>query len=264
LITFILWTIIHKYLSRKSVKVYWIFIDLQKAFDTVVREALWWKLGKKGLSTKFIEGIKGIYTNVKITEKFEGNHVLEKFYSNIGLRQGCSLSPVLFNIFIDDILGRLEKANTHHPVIRKRQVAGLLFADDLAVGGTTIIGLQRVINCMKDFCEEWSLKINVAKTKIVVFKKGGKLSGEAKRWFGGEKIEVVKEIKYLGVVLDSRGKWEKERKQVAIRGKSTLNNINICVARAPNIEVNVLEQWFPNGVSQHPGVAGGTLRCVAN
>jgi hypothetical protein len=35
---------------------------------------------------------------------------------------------------------------------------------------------------------------------------------------GGEEIEVVKEIKYLGVVLDSRGKWDKERKQVAIRG----------------------------------------------
>jgi hypothetical protein len=48
---------------------------------------------------------------------------------------------MLFNIFIDDILGRLEEANTHPPVIRKRQVAGLLFADDLAVGATTIIGL---------------------------------------------------------------------------------------------------------------------------
>jgi cobalamin-dependent methionine synthase I len=44
----------------------------------------------------------------------------------------------------------------------------------------------------------------------------------------GEEIEVVKEIKYVGVVLDSRGKWEKERKQVVIRGKSALNSINIC------------------------------------
>jgi hypothetical protein len=59
---------------------------------------------------------------------------------------------------------------------------------------------------------------------------------------GGEEIAVVKEIKYLGMVLDSRGKWEKERKQVAIRGKSALNSFNICIARAPNIEVKVLEQ----------------------
>jgi hypothetical protein len=80
------------------------------------------------------------------------------------------------------------------------------------------------------------------KTKIVVFKKGGKLSRDKKWRLGGEEIEVVKEIKYLDVVSDSRGTWDKERKQVAIRGKSALNSINICVARAPNIEVKVLEQ----------------------
>jgi hypothetical protein len=101
-------TIRDKYLTRKRGKVYWMFIDPQKAFDTVVREALWWKPGKKEVSTKFIEGVKGIYKNVKITVKFEGNRVLEEFDSNIGLRRGCSLSPMLFNIFIDDILGRLE------------------------------------------------------------------------------------------------------------------------------------------------------------
>jgi hypothetical protein len=104
------------------------------------------------------------------------------------LRQGCSLSPALFNIFIDDILVRLEEANTHPPVIRKRQIVRLYFADDVAVGATTTIGLQRAINCIKDYCDEWSLKINVTKTKIVVFKKGGKLSRDEKWSLGGEEI----------------------------------------------------------------------------
>jgi hypothetical protein len=62
---------------------------LQKAFDTVVREALWWKLGRKGISSKFIEGVKGIYKNIKISAKLEGNRVLAEFDSKIGLRQGC-------------------------------------------------------------------------------------------------------------------------------------------------------------------------------
>jgi hypothetical protein len=42
-------------------------VDLQKAFDTVIREALWWKLSKKGTSTKVIGGINAIYRNAKIT-----------------------------------------------------------------------------------------------------------------------------------------------------------------------------------------------------
>jgi hypothetical protein len=53
-----------------------------------------------------------------------------------------------------------------------------------------------------------------------VFKKGGKLSRDEIWRLGGEEIEIVKEIQYLGVVIDSRGTWDKERKQVAIRGKS--------------------------------------------
>jgi hypothetical protein len=56
---FIIRTIIDKYLPRKRGKVYWMFVDLQKAFDSVVREALWWKLGRKRVSAKFIEAIRG-------------------------------------------------------------------------------------------------------------------------------------------------------------------------------------------------------------
>jgi hypothetical protein len=86
----------------------------------------------------------------------------------------------------------LEEANTHPPVINQRQVVGLLFANGLAVGATTRIGLQRAVNCVKDFCEELILKINVDKTKVVVFKKGGKLSRDEKWWLDGKEREIVK------------------------------------------------------------------------
>jgi hypothetical protein len=75
---------------------------------------------------------------------------------------------VLFDLFIDDILGRLEKANTHPPVIRKRKVAGLLFVDDLALGATTTtIGLQRAINCIKDWRVELKDKCSQDKDSSV-------------------------------------------------------------------------------------------------
>jgi hypothetical protein len=77
-----------------------------------------------------------------------------------------------------------------------------------------------------------------------VFKKRGKLSRDEKWRLGGEEIEIVKEIEYLRVVMDSRGTWDKQRKQVAIRGEWALSSINICMGRAPNIEVKVLEQVY--------------------
>jgi hypothetical protein len=82
------------------------------------------------------------------------------------------------------------------------------------------------------------LKKNASKTKIVVFKKGGKLSKYENWKLGGEEIEVAYEIKYVGVILDGRGKWEKEKRQVGIRGKTALNSINMCLARAPNMGIN--------------------------
>jgi hypothetical protein len=51
-----------------------------------MRAALWWKLGRKGVLTKFIKGVKGIYRNVKTTVKLVSNMVLEKFDSDFALR----------------------------------------------------------------------------------------------------------------------------------------------------------------------------------
>jgi hypothetical protein len=61
---------------------------------------------------------------------------------------------------------------------------------------------------------------------------------------GGQEINVTNEIKYLGIILNGRGKWEKEKTQVGISGKTALNSINICLARAPNMGINILEQLY--------------------
>jgi hypothetical protein len=76
---------------------------------------LWWKLSKKGTSTKFIEGIKETYRNAQITIKFKGSRASGESDSNTGLRQGCAPSPTLFNLFIDDKISRFEEANTNPP-----------------------------------------------------------------------------------------------------------------------------------------------------
>jgi hypothetical protein len=70
----------------------------------------------------------------------------------------------------------------HAPVIGKMSIPGLMFADDLAIGSFTVNGLQRGIDQMVKYCGDWNLKCNLKKTKILVFKNGGKLK-KNKKWF---------------------------------------------------------------------------------
>jgi hypothetical protein len=72
-----------------------------------------------------------------------------------GIRQGCGLSPYLFNSFINDIIDYIDKEETHSPVIRELKIPGLFFADDLAVASFTSHGLQKKIERVDQYCKDW-------------------------------------------------------------------------------------------------------------
>ena len=57
-----------------------------------------------------------------------------------------------------------------------------MFADDMAIFSTTIEGLQIGLNNLSDYCKKWGITVNVSKTKIVIFCKGGKVR-EDEKWF---------------------------------------------------------------------------------
>jgi hypothetical protein len=99
----------------------------------VNREALWFKMHKKVLS-QGIEGcIKRMYEAPKFCVKWKRDEVTEPIPQETGVRQGCSLSPYLFNIFID-IIDCVKEGNRHSRVVGELTVPCLLFTDDIAVG----------------------------------------------------------------------------------------------------------------------------------
>ena len=85
------------------------FLDVQKAYDTVGRNGLWLKLWEHGVQGKMWRVIKGMCESSRSTVLLEGEK-LEVFNVEQGVAQGCSLSPILFSVFINGLLIAVEQA----------------------------------------------------------------------------------------------------------------------------------------------------------
>jgi hypothetical protein len=75
---------------------------------------------------------------------------------------------------------KLDEANTHPPIMERRRISGLHFVVELAGGAMSSVGMQKPINSVKEFCDEWELKTNTARAKMIIFKKGEILSKNEK------------------------------------------------------------------------------------
>ena len=194
-----------QYLGIKGKKIYCVFIDYQKAFDTVKREVVWVVLEKIGVSKKFADMLKGIYLRVRSRVRV-GNQLTEEFDCPVGLRQGCKMSPIIFSLLINEVAEALEReGRAGCQLIRgTRDVNSLLFADDIGVISETPAGLQRAINIVSRVSKQLGLTINLEKTKVMVFRAGGFLGQREKWWIDGKRLDVVNSYKYLGFTLTTK------------------------------------------------------------
>ena len=117
---------------------FWAFMDLEKAYDRIDREALWTVLRMYGIGGRLLEGVKSFYRNSRACVRV-GNSVSDWFSVNVGLRQGCVMSPWLFNIFMDGVVREVD-ARMLGRGLRLKNADGsewslnqLLFADDTAL-----------------------------------------------------------------------------------------------------------------------------------
>ena len=76
-----------------------------------------------------------------------------------------------------------------------------MYADDIVLLADSPAVLQLMIDSLHKYCLQWCLKLNLNKSKIVVFRKGGRLRSDLCWKYGNNVIEIVNEYKYLGVIL---------------------------------------------------------------
>uniref|UniRef100_A0A146M389 Retrovirus-related Pol polyprotein LINE-1 n=3 Tax=Lygus hesperus TaxID=30085 RepID=A0A146M389_LYGHE len=177
-------------------KLYAFYVDFRAAFDTISRNALYIKLANVGVSTKIINVVRALYKDPK-SAVFVNGSVSEFFEVRCGLKQGCAGSPRLFSLYVNDLVQELEGGVR----LGTACIKILMFADDFVLVAETVVGLQRNINILENYCETWGLQVNMSKSKIMVFRRGGRLAARESWTFKGQGIEVVNTYTYLGVVM---------------------------------------------------------------
>ena len=190
------------------------FVDFQKAFDFVVRDILWYKLIKIGVRGKMLNVIKSMYDSVKTKVKLS-NTVSEDFYSFLGVRQGECLSPFLFCMFLNDIEEIFINKGIDGIDIGTMKLCLLLYADDIILFSKSAEGLQNSLNVLHDYCSKWKLTVNTKKTKVMVFRKGGRIPDNLFFTYNNVQIEIVNNFKYLGVLFTTGGAFNEMDKMLA-------------------------------------------------
>ena len=199
--------IIDKYISRVvRTHLFACFVDFRSAFDTVWRQALLFKLIKMDIGGNFLNIIDSMYQNVYYCVKKEGG-ISGNISSNIGVKQGCVLSPLLFNLYLSDLPKIF--TNDCHPVeLSESKISCLMFADDLILLSETAEGLKKCMLNLENYCIKWGLDINIDKTKVVIFNKGGLRYSKFKFQIMGKEVEIVKQYCYLGILFTSCGSFK--------------------------------------------------------
>ena len=176
-------------LLSKSKTLFCAFIDLKRAFDSVNRRALWFKLHENKVSSKIVVLLRNMYSKIKLRVKQTskkrqelGNDLDDCFFaSKAGVFQGESLSPFLFSMSLNDVNDALKTENDVGINLFEWILTILLFADDMALVSESKRGLQKGLDCLSRYCDKWGLEVNKDKTKCVAFKKGGKI-GIQDKW----------------------------------------------------------------------------------
>jgi hypothetical protein len=205
--------------NLSGVDMFQIFVDLTKAYDSVDRELMWLILERIGVPAKMRKAITNMHHGMKARVRVEGK-LSDSFEMVHGLRQGCVLAPLLFNIFFAFVVKHARESlinkfgeNDFGVQIQYREGSTIfdnkkykrttekskgtnawiaLFADDAAMMTTNEAELQPMMDAFHSAATAFGLTISIKKTEVLTEKNNVKVVVE------GQTLKVVKKFKYLG------------------------------------------------------------------
>ena len=143
-----------------------------------------------------------LYRNENVVIQWKGEESGAKIMN--GVRQGCSLSPMLFNVYVEDALMEVRRRMEVGISIQGEMIDMLRFADDIAVLTESREELENFLNVMEEVMRvDYEMKLNKRKTKVMVA--GYDIRGQTRIFLGGEQLEEVEEFCYLGSIIRRGG-----------------------------------------------------------
>ncbi|VDI73582.1 Hypothetical predicted protein [Mytilus galloprovincialis] len=130
---------------------------------------MWFKLMSIGINGNFLKGLQSLYVDVRYAVKVNG-HMTDMFGDNMGVKQGCKISPTLFLVYVNDLVDEINSLNLGIPINESCILSILLYADDIVLLAPDEESLQMMLNVVNNWCSKCRLSLNFEKTKIIHFR----------------------------------------------------------------------------------------------
>ena len=176
-----------------------------------------YKLLKAGIHGRMFNMIKSMYEETYYSVKCKDG-LTAFFKSTSGVRQGGNLSPILFNLFINDIEKLFEGFK-----IGSKKLKFLLYADDLVILCKSQSDLQLSVSRLQKYTQKWGLRKNVSKLKVIVFSKYRRRSYEI--FVNCTILEQVDSYTYLGVDFHRTGNLKHASLSLSKKGMKATNSL---------------------------------------
>ena len=197
--------------------IYLRFIDYAKAFDCVDHKKIWKILKDMGVSGHLTCLLRNLYAGQEVTVR-TGHETMDCFKIGKGVRQGCILSPCLFNLCAEYIKQNagLDEAQTGIK-IAGRNISNLRYIDDAILMAESEEELKSLLMKVKEQSEKFGLNLNIQKTKIMA-------SGPTTSWeIDGE---TVTDLVFLGSKITADGDCSHEIKRYLLLGRKAMTNLD--------------------------------------